>query len=334
MTMPNVLVVGSGLYGSFFANYLASHDIEVTVFETFEEPGGLAFDQPKSTGTKKCHVGAYGLTTLTQPSPIIRKYIRHKTSAKLIPVWQRLGMILGNKEDCILANFAPIYNKLWDDRTIQLLKRTCESRFKWLKKSISEEALSQFQLQFSLDRFILKDGWSSLIDELLDHENITLNLNTTYILEDSKNFTATLYTGRLDELFNPKLPYIWLGSVLQTFDKHEPIITAGYYYYSVIQLDDDNTDVIFQTHYSPMWDVECSEFQIMSHWCIPPENGKLPYRPVITTESKLQHNKLAKQVRDLGIMLGGPTATWSRMSAAETIEGALKHADAFIERLF
>ena len=66
------------------------------------------------------------------------------------------------------------------------------------------------------------EGYTKVVERMLDHKNITVKLNTDYQDLKDKNFKRIFYTGPIDEFYNYKfgqLPYRSVNFKLETYDK-------------------------------------------------------------------------------------------------------------------
>jgi len=81
---------------------------------------------------------------------------------------------------------------------------------------------------------IPKNGYTQMVENMLDHENISILLGMNYFeIKDQIKADITIYTGELDRFFNykyGKLEYRSLELRLKTFDQeyYQPVATVNY----------------------------------------------------------------------------------------------------------
>jgi UDP-galactopyranose mutase len=77
------------------------------------------------------------------------------------------------------------------------------------------------------------DGYTRMVENLLDHPNVELRLGVDYADLRGERFTKTIYTGKIDELFDHRfgpLPYRSLRFDYRTIDKpyFQPLAQVNY----------------------------------------------------------------------------------------------------------
>lgn len=338
--VPKILVVGTGLYGATFANYLAYHDIPVTVMEQFEQPGGLAFDEKKplyDNSTEKqsyCYLPMYGLTTLYKPSVTLRDYLKQVLGCKLIPVWWNCCFITKSETSQAILPFSYLGTSTQEQMRLEIGARIIKDKYKYVKEYY--EAIEGAELKFrNSHKYIPSRGWSSLITEMLSFKHISLQIPKMFSLDMTKDYDIIIYTGQLDNLiFKAKektLEYVYVYSNSGSIKRNEyPIGLATNTWFS-----ESYDGFVKNIEASRIWDLNAELIWIRSVNITKPNNTLIPFRPAYSTFSKLLHSKLKGQLLSQypNITLGGPTATWTPQSPEETMEAALHDADKLVEKI-
>lgn len=181
-------------------------------------------------------------------------------------------------------------------------------------------------------------GFTGLFENMLDHPNITVRLNTDALehLElggggiryDGEKVDCLVYTGAIDELFGVKygrLPYRSLDIRYEHFDSPgelpAPIVTypqaEGYTRsteYRKLMYDDGGADgTVVATEYPLSYDPEA-------------EKGNIPYYPVVTEESTALYQKYLGEAAAYGnLFLCGRLAEFKYYNMNVCIEHALEY---------
>lgn len=214
MSKP-ILIVGAGFSGATVARVLAEAGYQIVVIEKRSHIAGNAYDYVNEFGIR---VHAYGphlfhtnnhkvvewLSKFTQWLPY-----KHRVKAMLndgrlvtLPVNNETAAIVG-KENIVDTFIRPYTEKMWD-LTIEELDPEILNRV-----SIRDDNNEYY---FPNDSFqaLPSSGYTTLIKNMLDHENITVNLNTPFSKNLESHFIHCFNSMPIDEYFDysiGELPY-------------------------------------------------------------------------------------------------------------------------------
>lgn len=215
-------------------------------------------------------------------------------------------------------------------------------------KNIDKYVLERVPMAMNYDeRYLNKDfqylpkkGFTKLIENILNHPNITVELNTdalNHISFDEKNKVITydknevellVYTGAIDELFNEKygrLPYRSLD-IKYTYKNQKSILPSeivsypqadGYtrsteYKKITFDVDDDMPISMIATEYPLQYNPNA-------------KIGNTPYYPIVAEENFKIYNKYKKESEKYGnIVLCGRLAEYKYYNMDICIEHALE----------
>lgn len=213
--MIKVLVVGAGFSGCTVARVLADAGIKVTVIDKKDHIGGHAFDFVNPAGIR---VHKYGPHIFhTSNDKVVRflsaftKWIdyKHRVKAMLssgqlvtLPVNAETSAIVG-KDNVIDIFFRPYTKKMWG-MDLEQLDPNILSRVP-IREDMNE-------LYFPNDSFqaMPKGGYAALFNEMLNHSNIFVQLNTPFVKGQESSFHHTFNSMPIDEFFDyqfGELPY-------------------------------------------------------------------------------------------------------------------------------
>lgn len=214
----NYLVVGAGFSGAVIARELAEAGHTVRVVESRNHVAGNAYDY---TNEHDIRVHEYGPHLFHTNNKEVYDYLgkftewvpyQHKVKALLddgryatLPVNRETKDMVG-KENVLDIFFRPYTKKMWgmelDELNPDIINRV----------PIRDD---DNELYFPNDEYqaMPKDGYTALVKNILDHENITVYLNTKYEPDTEKNaeiFDHVFNSMPIDQYFDfkhGKLPY-------------------------------------------------------------------------------------------------------------------------------
>ncbi len=269
-----VLVVGAGLAGSVCARKLAEAGEKVLVVERLNHIGGHCYDFKNNAGITVHRYGPHifhteskrvwdfvtGFSDFHYYQHRVLAYAEgafHKFPINLDTINGIYGTALNiNEVEGFLSNEVessnyqdPVEN--FEDAVIaQVGKKMYEMFFRnytikqWERdpRELSPELAKRIPVRKNRDARYFSDpyqgipekGYTALISAILDHENISVLLNTDYCsIKDSINARMTVYTGELDRFFDyrhGKLAYRSLDLAFKTFDKayYQDVATVNY----------------------------------------------------------------------------------------------------------
>jgi UDP-galactopyranose mutase len=203
----NVLIVGAGFFGAVIARQLAEANFKVTVIDRRSHVAGNAYDYINEAGIRVHQYGPHifhtsnnkvvnWLSKFTEWVPY-----QHRVKALLadgslvtIPVNKETTDIVG-EENIVDTFFRPYTKKMWgidledlDPGILDRVPRTDDLN----------------DLYFPNDTFqaLPAKGYTWLINNILDHKNIDLKLNTQFEPSLEKHYFHIFNSMPIDEYFN------------------------------------------------------------------------------------------------------------------------------------
>ena len=221
-----------------------------------------------------------------------------------------------------------------------------ESKPKWLllQKSqyiIDAEVLSFMRLEKFLSKLfynyynskyqgIPKNGYTSLIQNILDHKNIKVRLNTTYNKHEKSNYKHVFYTGPIDSYLDCK--HGKLGYRTVYFEKE--IYTEDYQGNAVVNYcnkDVPYTRIHEHKHFAP-WETHNKTIVVKEFSKETLKNDE-PYYPKRLVGDMVVLEKYKDELRELkdNVSFVGRLATYRYMDMDKVIKEALEYSDYFLD---
>jgi UDP-galactopyranose mutase len=174
------------------------------------------------------------------------------------------------------------------------------------------------------------DGYTALIQKLIEHKDINVTLNKKFnSIDDISNYDHVFYTGPIDAWFNFK--YGRLGYRTVTFQKHY----ADGDYQGVTQMNYCNTEVpytrITEPKHFTYWE-QHDKTVYFKEFSKETEPTDIPYYPKRLANDKtllLQYRYDAMQLKNVSFL--GRLATYRYMDMHHVIGEALNFAQNFIQ---
>ncbi len=211
----NILVVGAGLSGAVVARELADSGYKITIVEKKSHIGGNCYDEVNSYGIR---VHKYGPHLFHTKNKIVFDWLsrftewvdyRHKVKALLnngnyvtLPVNRETKNIVG-EENILDIFFRPYTKKMWgidlEDLNPNIIKRV----------PIRNDN-NEYYFPDDAYQAIPKYGYTNLIENIISHPNINLQLNTDYCVSMEKYYLHVFNSMPIDEYFHfsyGPLPY-------------------------------------------------------------------------------------------------------------------------------
>jgi len=169
-------------------------------------------------------------------------------------------------------------------------------------------------------KFMPKNGYTAMFNEMISNRNITLKLNTDFMrVKDKINYKILIYTGPIDKYFNYKFGKLDWRSLKFKFETHKKN-----YLQDCVQYNYPNNfkftrkvEIKHVTKQKINYTVLSKEY--------PVENGD-PFYPINTKKNLNLYSKYLKLVKKLQkkqIYFEGRLATYKYMNTDEVIEKAL-----------
>jgi len=213
--MSNLLVVGAGLFGSVVARELAQAGYKVHVIDKRDHIAGNCFDYIDENGIRVHKYGPHLFHTNNKTVfEWLSKYTewvpyQHRVKAQLddgrfvtLPVNKETTEIVG-KDNIIDVFFRPYTKKMWG-KEIEELNPDIINRVP-IRDDLND-------LYFPNDAFqaMPKEGYTKMIENILDHPNITVELNKSFDKNMEDQWDHIFNSMPIDEYFNycfGELPY-------------------------------------------------------------------------------------------------------------------------------
>ncbi|WXL27260.1 UDP-galactopyranose mutase [Ectopseudomonas mendocina] len=173
-----------------------------------------------------------------------------------------------------------------------------------------------------------KDGYTSIVERMLDHPNITVELGTKLSRDQTKGYEHVFYSGPIDEWFGyseGRLGY-------RTLDFEEIRADGDYQGCAVMNYGDESvpfTRIAEHKYFAPWESHEKTvAFKEFSRSCEPNDIPYYPIRLVGEQEQLKQYVELAR--REQGVSFVGRLGTYRYLDMDVTIAEALQAADLFL----
>lgn len=174
-------------------------------------------------------------------------------------------------------------------------------------------------------------GYTDLIEKILDHPNISVELNTEFFHDMCKDFDHVFYSGPLDEYFNYSEGR--LGYRTLDFERFE--YYGDYQGCAVMNYGDEAvpyTRITEHKHFSP-WEKHESSicYREFSRTCEP---GDIPYYPIRLVQEKTMLSKYVDLAnKSKGVTFVGRLGTYRYLDMDVTIREALDTARGFLNKV-
>jgi len=354
-------IVGAGLSGATIARLAAEDGKKVLVLEKRPHIAGNVYDDiDKMSGIRISHYGAHIFHTndkevwtfVNRFGPWTPWY--HKVladcSGQLVPVpvnietsnilcnntiqteqemeaWLDLERVNcknpSNSEEVALSRVGPkLYERLFKNDTFkQWAKYPSE-----LEPSVLERipVRTSFDGRYFSDRYqaLPKNGYTSIVESMLDHPNITTKVNCAWTPQMSKIWNELIFTGPIDVYFkDSSLPPLEYRSI--EFNK-QYIVTSGYYQpNSVVNYPDASNEYTRCVEYKHFLDQKSSWTLIVKEKTS--DKGE-PYYPVPTEANRKLYQKY-KELADKaeGVHFVGRLASYKYFNMDQAIRNAMDY---------
>lgn len=204
-------------------------------------------------------------------------------------------------------------------------------------KELPASILKRLPIRFNYDdnyynskyQGIPKDGYTEIIQNILDHKNIEIQLNTAYCKEDNRKYKHVFYTGPIDAYSDYK--YGRLG--YRTVNFKEEVYKGDYQGNAVINYCDnavEYTRIHEHKHFTP-WEQHDKTLVVKETSKETLENDE-PYYPKRLSKDLIILEKYKKELISLqqNVSFVGRLATYRYLDMDKVIEEALNYADYFL----
>ena len=232
--MKEVVIVGSGIAGSVLARRLAEEKNEqVIVVEKRNYIGGYCYDYREENGILVHKHGPHIFRTdlekvwrfLYTAETVDEYFAAHRTDPPEINC----------VKDVIESQIGPeFYHAFFEKYT--------EKQWGLLCEQLPPEIVARIPIRKNRDdryfthryQAMPKEGYTKMIQKMLDHPNIHILLNTDYKdFKDSIEFDHIYYSGSIDEYYDyryGKLPYRSVTFKFETYpiEQYQPVSVVNY----------------------------------------------------------------------------------------------------------
>ncbi len=205
-------------------------------------------------------------------------------------------------------------------------------------KDLPASILKRLPVRFSYDdnyyshthQGIPKSGYTAIVQNMLDHDKITINLGRCFQADEVRNYHHVFYSGPLDAFFDYKLGRLGYRSL--RFERFE--YEGDFQGCAVMNYCDPQvpfTRITEHKHFAPWEQHEQSVcYREYPHECAPDD---VPYYPIRLVKEKnllARYQSLARNIE--GVTFVGRLGTYRYIDMDVTIREALDMAKEFIER--
>jgi len=175
-----------------------------------------------------------------------------------------------------------------------------------------------------------KNGYTAIVEKILDHELIDVRLETSYDMELTDTFKHVFYSGPIDRYFNYKLGRLGYRTL-----KFEPEIADGDYLGTAV-MNFGNYEVPYtriseHKHFAP-WEEHEKTIVFREYSSLCGEND-IPYYPIRQVKEKgmlTEYENLAES--EINVTFIGRLGTYRYLDMDVTIAEALECATSFLEK--
>lgn len=213
--MKKILIVGAGLSGATVARLLAEKGNTITIIDQRPHIAGNAYDRINEHGIRIHEYGPHlfhtsnekvvdFLSRFTEWTPYMHKVKAMLSNGQLVtlPVNIETANTVG-KENIIDTFYRPYTKKMWG-LDIEELDPTIIERIP-VRNDMNE-------FYFPNDKFqaLPKNGYTCMVENMIDHKSIEVNLSTKFDKSFEKGFDHVFNSMSIDEYFDNchgPLPY-------------------------------------------------------------------------------------------------------------------------------
>lgn len=175
-----------------------------------------------------------------------------------------------------------------------------------------------------------ENGYTDMIERILDHPNITVTLDTVFNRDEAEGFAHVFYSGPLDGYFDYELGRLGY----RTLDFERFTYDGDYQGCAVMNYGDVSvpyTRITEHKHFSP-WEEHAGSvcYREFSRACEPQD---IPYYPIRLVEEKAQLTEyVARAEQESGVTFVGRLGTYRYLDMDVTIREALDTARLYLAR--
>lgn len=356
--MFDFLVIGAGLFGSVFSREVADHGKTVLLIEKKSHIAGMCFSEkiegieihkygPHLFHTNEKSIWDYVTKFAEFNSFQQRTKVNYKDKIYSFPInLMTLYEIWGTKTPSeAVQKINSVRYKIDNPKNLEewILSQVGEELYQIFIKGYTEKQWGKdpkelpssiiqrlpirltFDDRYFSDRFqgIPIQGYTNLIENIIDHKNITLELNVDYFQNkfEAKNI---VYSGKIDEFFNYQFGELEYRSL--KFENE--ILDGDYQGTSIINYTERNvpfTRIIEHKHFTFM---QSDKTVITKEY--PDKNNNMPFYPILNDKNKTLLDKYIEESRKTNVIFGGRLGSFKYYDMHQIIAQALHKAKEFI----
>ena len=373
--MSHVLITGAGLSGAVIARYLAEKNYTLTVIDEHSHTGGHCRTyRDEQTDVMVHQYGPHIFhTDIKEVWDYVNKYteflpytnrVKARTEfgtyslpVNLLTLSQRFGQEFSPREayDFVQskADKSITDPKNFKEKGLSLMGEELYQTFfsgytfkQWGRdpEELPASVLSRLPFRFNYDdnyfthpyQGMPKEGYSVLIDNILDHPNITVKLNHVFDRKEAEQYDHVFYSGQLDRYFDfvhGRLEYRTLDFE-KFYPSEEETLNGDYQGGAVVNYCSPMvpwTRITEHKHFAPWEEHEGTVcYKEFSRNCEPED---IPYYPVRLSGKNELLDIYMKEARKLsGITFVGRLGLFQYFDMDKTIDAALKTVKQFEEK--
>ena len=322
----NILVVGTGFSGSVIARELADKGYNVTIIDRRSHIGGNCFDEMVN-GVRVHKYGPHLFhTNNAKVVDWLSKFTewveyKHKVKAYFngefltLPPNQHTQNVLGDRLFDVI--YAPYTLKMWGTLSIDS---------KVLDRVKVRDDDNELYFPNDLYQYLPKDGYTKVFENILDHSNITVQLNTVYNKDLESQYGRVFNSMAIDEYYDycyGELPYRSIKfHHTDTIDFKMPTAVVNF---------TDNSKFTRVTNWSMLPSHGSGELYTLEEPCDYKENNYERYYPVkdIDNINKVVYNKY-KSIHNNKVTFIGRCGLYTYLDMDMAIASSLSIANQFL----
>jgi UDP-galactopyranose mutase len=368
--MSKVLIVGSGLFGSVFARQCAEDGHECLVIDKRDHIGGNCYTKKSATGIDVHMYGPHIFHTNdkfiwdwvnkfaefehTAFSPVANNNGKvyslpfnmwtfnqlwgvstaHEAKEKIKSQSYTLAPKNSLKDHAISSVGKTIYNKL--------IKGYTKKQWGVDPSELPASIIKRLPLRFEWDSRYFDDkyegipinGYTSMIENILDHENIKVQLNTCYLKNKDyldKYADTVVYTGPIDAYFNYSEGDLNYRSLRWEHGQYAQDVFQGCAVMNYTDEDTPYTRVIEHKLFLKANRPKTKSTVVSVEYPDEYYRGKEAYYPCYDEESKVRYSKYKEMAsKEKNVIFGGRLAEYKYYDMHQVIASALNKSKKFL----
>lgn len=319
------LIVGAGLAGSVCARQLADAGEKVLIIDRRPHIGGNCHDAYDKNGVL---VHSYGPHAFHTDNKKVFEFLSRFTDWRFYE--HRVRAVVGDKTYPFPVNGDTIDMLYGQDLSHTFYEGYTRKQWQLDIAELSPEVINRVNGRLSRDdryftdqyQFMPTEGYTCMFRRMLDHPNITVELNVDYFdIREEVETERIIYTGPIDKFFDyhfGKLPYRSLRF------EHEHDVTTEYRQqcatYNYPSIDVPYTRIVEWKH---MMGQVCKGTSYTKEF--PVDDAENPYYPIPRPENQEFYHKYADEAEKLmNVHFVGRLGEYRYLNMDQTVESALK----------